>query len=75
MFFDGRRYIEVAAPRIPGEGAHGTGCALSAAIAAWLARDFDLEAAINRAKRFVTRALRNAYMLGNGRRVLDHFAG
>jgi len=75
LFFDGRRYIEVAAPRIPGEGAHGTGCALSAAIAAWLARDFDLEAAINRAKRFVTRALRNAYMLGNGRRVLDHFAG
>jgi len=34
LFFDGRRYIEFAAARIPGEGAHGTGCALSAAIAA-----------------------------------------
>jgi len=74
LFFDGRRYIEFAAARIPGEGAHGTGCALSAAIAAWLARGIELETAINRAKRFTTRALKNALMLGNGRWVLDHFA-
>jgi len=74
LFFDGRRYIEFAAARIPGEGAHGTGCALSAAIAAWLARGIELETAINRAKRFATRALKNALMLGNGRWVLDHFA-
>jgi hydroxymethylpyrimidine/phosphomethylpyrimidine kinase len=74
LFFDGRRYIEFTAPRISGEGAHGTGCALSAAIAAWLARGVGLEAAINLAKRFVTRALRNTLLLGNGRRVLDHFA-
>jgi hydroxymethylpyrimidine/phosphomethylpyrimidine kinase len=74
LFFDGRRYIEFTAPRIPGEGAHGTGCALSAAIAAWLSRGADLETAIRRAKLFMTRALRNALMLGNGRCVLDHFA-
>lgn len=74
LFFDGRRYIEFAAARIPGEGAHGTGCALSAAIAAWLARGIELETAINRAKRFTTRALKNAITLGNGRWVLDHFA-
>jgi hydroxymethylpyrimidine/phosphomethylpyrimidine kinase len=74
LFFDGRRYIEFAANRIPGTGAHGTGCALSAAIAAWLARGADLETAISRAKRFVTRALRDRLMLGNGRCVLNHFA-
>jgi hydroxymethylpyrimidine/phosphomethylpyrimidine kinase len=74
LFFDGRHYIEFAAARIPGEGAHGTGCALSAAIAAWLARGVELETAINRAKRFTTHALKNALMLGNGRWVLDHFA-
>jgi len=74
LLFDGRRYIEFAAARIPGDGAHGTGCALSAAIAAWLARGFDLETAISRAKRFMTRALKNTLMLGNGRCVLDHFA-
>jgi hydroxymethylpyrimidine/phosphomethylpyrimidine kinase len=74
LFFDGRRYIEFTAPRVPGDGAHGTGCALSAAIAAWLSRGADLEMAINRAKRFITRALKNARRLGNGRYVLDYFA-
>ena len=74
LFFDGRCYIEFAAARIPGEGAHGTGCALSAAIAAWLARGVDLETAISRAKRFMTHALKNTLMLGNGRCVLNHFA-
>jgi hydroxymethylpyrimidine/phosphomethylpyrimidine kinase len=74
LFFDGRRFIEFAAARVPGEGAHGTGCALSAAIAAWLARGFDLETAISRAKRFMTHALKNTLILGNGRYVLDHFA-
>jgi len=74
LLFDGRRFIEFAATRIRGEGAHGTGCALSAAIAAWLARGADLETAIGRAKRFMTRALKNPLMLGSGRYVLDHFA-
>jgi hydroxymethylpyrimidine kinase/phosphomethylpyrimidine kinase len=73
MLFDGRRYIEFAATRISGE-AHGTGCALSAAIAAWLARGADLETAIRRAKYFITRALKARMRLGNGRCVLNHFA-
>jgi hydroxymethylpyrimidine/phosphomethylpyrimidine kinase len=74
LFFDGRRYLEFTAARIPGDGAHGTGCALSAAIAAWLSRGADLETAIRRAKRFITRGLKQALLLGNGRYVLDHFA-
>ena len=74
LFFDGRRYIEMAAVRIPGKGAHGTGCALSAAIAAWLARGIEMETAVLRAKRFVTNALKNMFVLGNGRSLLDHFA-
>jgi hydroxymethylpyrimidine/phosphomethylpyrimidine kinase len=74
LFFDGRRYLEFGAPRIPGKGAHGTGCALSAAIAAWLARGIELEAAISHAKRLITRLLKNTLMLGNGRYILDHFA-
>jgi hydroxymethylpyrimidine kinase/phosphomethylpyrimidine kinase len=74
LFFDGHRYIEFAAARIPGEGTHGTGCALSAAIAAWLARGADLETAISHAKRFMTHVLKNTLMLGAGRYVLDHFA-
>lgn len=39
---------------------HGTGCTLSAAIAACLARGLNLEKAIETAKRFVTNAIRHA---------------
>ena len=76
LFFDGRQFIELAARRIPGEGAHGTGCAFAAAIAAWLARGADLERAVREAKRFVTAALRRSYILAPGSRpILGHLGG
>ncbi len=74
LLFDGRRFIELSSPRLPGDGAHGTGCAFSAAIAANLAKGVDLETAARRAKAFITRALRGRFTLGTGRPLLDHFA-
>jgi hydroxymethylpyrimidine/phosphomethylpyrimidine kinase len=72
LLFDGRRFIELTAPRISG-GAHGTGCAFSAAIAAWLALGAELERAVREAKRFVTAALRHSYTLSpGGRPILGH---
>jgi len=54
-----------------GEGpVHGTGCALSAAIAARLARGEPLEAAITLAKRFLEEAIARAEALGAGARLL-----
>ena len=73
LFFDGHSFIVLTATRVPGE-AHGTGCALSAAIAAWLSRGADLQTATRRAKRFITTVLKRPLMLGSGRCVLDHFA-
>jgi hydroxymethylpyrimidine/phosphomethylpyrimidine kinase len=73
LFYDGREFVELRAARIPG-GAHGLGCALSAAIAAYLALGMDLAGAVRRAKRYVTAALRASFKLGAGRAVLDHFA-
>jgi Phosphomethylpyrimidine kinase len=76
LFFDGRRFIELSAPRLAGGGAHGTGCAFSAAIAAWLARGADLESAVREAKRFVTVALKRSYRLNaDGRPILGHLRG
>jgi hydroxymethylpyrimidine/phosphomethylpyrimidine kinase len=72
LLFDGNRYVELAAQRIAGSGAHGTGCAFSAAIAAHLARGEELEEAVRKAKSFVTRAIRYAFQLGEGRLLLDH---
>jgi len=74
LFYDGRDFVELRAARIPSGGAHGLGCALSAAIAAYLAQGMDLITAVRHAKRYVTAALNASFKLGAGRAVLDHFA-
>jgi len=50
----------LAGERIPGAEVHGTGCALSSAITAHLARGAELRDAIESARRFVRDAIRNA---------------
>jgi hydroxymethylpyrimidine/phosphomethylpyrimidine kinase len=54
---------------------HGTGCSLSAAIAANLARGFDVLDAVRAAKGFVARGLAGgaAWRLGRGHGPIDHF--
>jgi hydroxymethylpyrimidine/phosphomethylpyrimidine kinase len=56
--------------RFPGPPVHGTGCALSAAIAAGLARDQTLREAVIDARAFVRKAIENAHTLANGARIL-----
>jgi hydroxymethylpyrimidine/phosphomethylpyrimidine kinase len=57
--------------RIAGTPVHGTGCALSAAIAARLARGEALADAVREAKAFVARGIAAARALGHGARILD----
>jgi hydroxymethylpyrimidine/phosphomethylpyrimidine kinase len=59
-------------PRIDTRHTHGTGCTLSAAIAAGLARGEDLEAAVDRAIRYVSRAIEAAPGLGGGHGPINH---
>jgi hydroxymethylpyrimidine/phosphomethylpyrimidine kinase len=63
------------APRIATENTHGTGCTLSSAIAAGLARGHDMEAAIDAAKHYITEAIRHADELeiGRGHGPVHHF--
>ncbi|MFO0690717.1 MAG: hydroxymethylpyrimidine/phosphomethylpyrimidine kinase [Myxococcota bacterium] len=56
--------------RLPGPPVHGTGCALSAAIAAHLARGETVHGAVVAARRFVRDAIRRAHTLPNGARLL-----
>jgi hydroxymethylpyrimidine/phosphomethylpyrimidine kinase len=56
--------------RIPGGPVHGTGCALSAAIAAELARGKALLPAVERARQFVAGAIHAAEAPGKGARFL-----
>jgi hydroxymethylpyrimidine/phosphomethylpyrimidine kinase len=62
-----------AHPRIDTTATHGTGCTLSAAIAAGLAQGRPLVSAVEDAIVFVQRALAAAPGLGAGRGPLNHF--
>lgn len=62
------------APRVRTRNTHGTGCTLSAAIAALLARGRPLAEAVAEAKAYLTRALKTAPSLGHGHGPLDHWA-
>ncbi len=61
-------------PRIDSGSTHGTGCTLSAAVTAGLARGDDLETAVDRAVRYVARAIATAPGLGGGNGPVNHFA-
>ena len=63
---------ELDGPRIDVGPTHGTGCTLSAAITAELARGHPLLDAVITAKAYVRRALAAALPIGRGSRMLDH---
>jgi hydroxymethylpyrimidine/phosphomethylpyrimidine kinase len=69
------RAVAFRAERIPSRNTHGTGCSLSSALAAFLARGEGLEAAVRRAKDYVDRAIRAgaAYRIGAGHGPVHHF--
>jgi hydroxymethylpyrimidine/phosphomethylpyrimidine kinase len=60
--------------RIETTNTHGTGCTLSAAVTAMLARGESLHAAVRRAIEFVQNAIATAPGLGSGNGPLNHLA-
>ena len=58
--------------RIDNPNTHGTGCTLSSAIAANLAKGFSLEESVRRAKAYVSDALAAMLDLGRGSGPMDH---
>jgi hydroxymethylpyrimidine/phosphomethylpyrimidine kinase len=61
-------------PRLVTRSTHGTGCTLSSAITAQLARGATLEESVERAIEWVHRAMATAPSLGGGRGPLNHWA-
>jgi hydroxymethylpyrimidine/phosphomethylpyrimidine kinase len=66
VLFDGNSALEISGPRFDTKDTHGTGCALSAAIAARLAHGDDVEAAVRRGKEFVSGAIEHSIRIGSG---------
>jgi hydroxymethylpyrimidine/phosphomethylpyrimidine kinase len=71
ILFDGREFHIFQAPRIAMPETHGTGCALSSAIAALLARGYDIPGAVAGAKRYLSEILSAAPEIGHGARPLN----
>jgi hydroxymethylpyrimidine/phosphomethylpyrimidine kinase len=64
---EGERVREFRSAHVAAAKPHGAGCTFSAAIAAFLARGFSLEAAAAGAKRFIGRAIREPIRWGRRR--------
>lgn len=75
ILFDGQDFARLSAPRIDTRNTHGTGCTLSAAITAGLARGLSLIDAVREAKSFLHSALDAAQHIkvGKGSGPVHHF--
>ena len=66
LYAESDRVEWIPGERIDTPHTHGTGCVLSAAIAAYLAKGSELEEAVRAGKAFVTEAIRHALAIGRG---------
>jgi hydroxymethylpyrimidine/phosphomethylpyrimidine kinase len=75
LLFNGDRMIEISRPRMATRNTHGTGCTLSAALAALLPQRPDVPTAAQDAKDYLTEALRQAdkLQIGQGHGPVHHF--
>jgi hydroxymethylpyrimidine/phosphomethylpyrimidine kinase len=75
LLLDGASVTRLAVRRIATRNTHGTGCTLSSAIAAGLAKGQDLATAVRNAKDYVTAAVAAADRLkvGSGHGPVHHF--
>jgi hydroxymethylpyrimidine/phosphomethylpyrimidine kinase len=73
VLYDGETWHTFTAERLDPRNTHGSGCTLSAAIAANLALGKGLVDAVREAKAYVTRCIRHAPGLGHGTGPMNHF--
>lgn len=73
LLFDGEKVITLHSERIPTKNTHGTGCTLSSAIAASLARGKTVEEAVRIAKGYITVAIEHSLEIGKGVGPTNHF--
>ncbi len=69
------RFVVLKGDWIKTRNNHGTGCTLSSAIAAYLAKGYGIEGAVRKAKIFINNAIRAGakYKLGHGHGPVHHF--
>jgi len=73
VLFDGDRFYQFDARRIDTKNTHGTGCTYSSAITSNLALGLSLPEAVDKAKEYVTTAIKHALPIGKGHGPTHHF--
>ena len=73
VWCDGKMMLTLKTECVDTQDTHGTGCTLSAAIAANLAKGLDLTTAVRTAKTYVTQALKYSLRIGSGQGPVGHF--
>lgn len=73
ILYDGSDYTLVEAQYSTSKNTHGTGCSLASAIAANIASDQELPAAVRNACRYVEAGITTSKTLGRGNGPINHF--
>lgn len=73
VLFDGKEFRYFTEKRINTKNTHGTGCTLSSAIAANLAKGHDLFKSVENSKEYITGAIENSLEIGHGCGPTHHF--
>ena len=71
----GEKKVWICGERVENPNTHGTGCTLSSAIASNLAKGAGMEEAVQKAKEYLTEALKEQLDLGAGSGSMDHTLG
>ncbi len=72
LLYENGKYLWFRGKRINNPNTHGTGCTLSSAIASNLAKGYDLETSVQKAKEYISGALEYMLDLGQGSGPMNH---
>lgn len=73
LLYNGRTMTIFEGSRLLSKNTHGTGCSISSAVCANLAKGMDAETAVGEAKKYIRTGIENSVEIGHGNGPIHHF--